>query len=691
MANPFDPSANAPYAPMPGDEYPAAPWMQPASEPVDVGPFPPPGWFGATGPQELQAPAAPLMGTVPEQAPQLVAPEQGHAPMFQSAPDEPLSSGWTGHAFSSPQPAPAQPEPDLSWGFMGGRQAPAKETAPAAPQDPTQAGVNKELAKTPQEFAKDQALSDEERRQAGLDVIDSGLTDNARQVEENRQYVTDLDAFATKRAAEFDEEAKTIAATKEDRGRWFRNQNVAGKIGAIFSAVMGGLLSANNGGKNSGIDLIMKEMDTDLESQRQDLMTQRVGLGERRGIVADQVARGRTVYEAMETGRMAMLQDLKQKAEVAMGQFDKAGSQYRAAATAMANVDAAIAKSREDQRRQAFKEGIDLRQAKAQQTSAAASWKNAVTNEKELVEKGRQFDETQKGLIARAAAEGMLFNPATSERMGSVATGDKAVAAKVQEKMNAHVGFRAKVAEYQGRLKEYGVGVPGSGALAGQDRAALESLRKEIVVLYGQAISGASVSPQQLEAIDTMFPGVEKLIQRNEPHKIVQGWIERADNSLATELRGAGMKDDVINATFKGIRETQNYDFSGQAGANQKPSDVALAGMNSSDPETVKQAVHSFQQVIRDNPSQAADPAYEDALVNAEKVLGKDVVAGARNELSRTKTDALFAQEFSQYSDGYLSEFTPEQKMILVNAKASGDLKKHGIDDVLERAGKPKQ
>jgi len=677
---------------MPGEELPPAPWMQQpaaAPEPVDAGPFPPPAWFSDAGPQELQAPAAPLFGAAPEQAPQLVAPEPEQAPMFQAAPEEPLPDAWKIPAFGA---AFAKATPTQ----QGAASAPAQ----AQPADPTAAGVQAEYTKTPQEFAKDSSLAESDREQVGLKVVEDGIIENERQVRDGARFVADLNRFADDKADEFDREAKAIAGTKEDRGRWFRNQSTAGKIGAMFSAIIGGLLSPYRGGQNSGLDLVMKEIDGDVEAQRQDLMNQRAGLGERRGLVNDQVNRGKNVYEAMETSRLAMLQDLKQKAEVAMGQFDPAGDSYRRAAAAVKSVDDAIAASREKQRQQMFEEGIKLRQAKAAQTSAAASWKGAVTGEKRYEQDVREYNDLQaeKGKYGGLTAEQYTKHMAEMGQrqsqtvMKNVKNADGTVTqapvvartekqlTEFEEKKNALASMDAKwrrIVELRGELSV----TEKSSPLYGEKMQEIEGLGGGIKDDYRKASKGGTLDEGYVKFMDTVV---------GDPTSIRDTAALTKGNAFMKQARDAFKREaldvdkDIDLQQFPFLHDTAPK-------STQSPDRVALAGLNSSNPADVKQGLESLRTVLRDTPSLAFDPAFAQGLANAEKVVGAEGVAGMRQTLQRTSSDELFKQEFPEYSDGWRSEFTPEQKAILVKAKETGELQKLGFNGVLKRAGKPQQ
>lgn len=204
-----------------------------------------------------------------------------------------------------------------------------------------------------------------------------------------------------KTQAELDQitaDATALSKRPLDRGRWFRDLSVGGKIAAAIGAIVGGLMS-KPGGPNYGVDFITKHIDDDIADQKYDIENARTGLEQRRGAVAQEFARHGNLFQAVETVRQASYQSVIRRMETEQQNFDPRGSSFLEYGKRIAEMRGKAAASQEAMRRQRFDENhktaqYDLEVAKfrsqqqrdAQAAAARAAGASAARAENQVLE-----------------------------------------------------------------------------------------------------------------------------------------------------------------------------------------------------------------------------------------------------------------------------------------------------------------
>ncbi len=118
-------------------------------------------------------------------------------------------------------------------------------------------------------------------------------------------------------------DATRIASTKIDpRGGIHGLQNVAMVIGAA----VGGMVQAQNGGSNAGMDALNAAINRGIEAQKANLANQREGLGIKRGLLADEYARHGDMFRAVEAVRLASYKHADDQLAFEQQNYDPAGT-----------------------------------------------------------------------------------------------------------------------------------------------------------------------------------------------------------------------------------------------------------------------------------------------------------------------------------------------------------------------------
>lgn len=105
---------------------------------------------------------------------------------------------------------------------------------------------------------------------------------------DERDWRTSRDA-ARRDLAQIDAEAKAEAAREIDINRGWANASTGTKIAGIFSALAGGLVAHKYGGRNSGLEMIDKLIERDIEAQKFDRQTKLGELARRGGSARDRL------------------------------------------------------------------------------------------------------------------------------------------------------------------------------------------------------------------------------------------------------------------------------------------------------------------------------------------------------------------------------------------------------------------
>lgn len=303
---------------------PPGPEPEPAMLPVQPTPRP----LAAPGP----APAAPIqqgtpaIGPVPGAAP-------GGSPLPEAAQFEWAPSwGDAPEQGSGDEPLPFSAAPD---DLQGDPFAPEPEAAPA-PNADQQAS---DLLRSGQEgIAANRVNLEQDRANFLANEKAKALESDAKQSAQNLLTWQKAADTARREGAELRAESKRLAENPPSRASVWANKSMVSKIGSFVAAIAGGLNSPYNGGKNSGLDLILAEMDKDVEVQQQNLAARRQGLAQELDAVGDSYQRSGDEFRAVESVRLANLGKLDQMLAAEGAKFDPNGTRAQLLAEARSGV-----------------------------------------------------------------------------------------------------------------------------------------------------------------------------------------------------------------------------------------------------------------------------------------------------------------------------------------------------------------
>lgn len=171
------------------------------------------------------------------------------------------------------------------------------------------------------------------------------------------------------------EESRKLASEKIDEKRWWKEGGTSRFIFSMIAAVLGGITQRKTGGPNLALEGIMREIDRDIEVQKANLANKRGNINDRRGIVAELVARGKDVNEAGRIARIASYDRV-------IAELDQKGNEYDPQGTQML-------------RKEQFKRQLLAERAAAEQKNAAEEQKRAEAAAKVQLEK-EKFEEEKR-------------------------------------------------------------------------------------------------------------------------------------------------------------------------------------------------------------------------------------------------------------------------------------------------------
>lgn len=347
----------------PGEDppWPPGPWLTQdeiaaAQEPPILGPsleemrgpaIPPP-----EAPDTLQIELPADRGPMGPPAPPIPAP-----PPVSRRPPPP---GQAGQPFVGPRPgeAPAGPGPGpgqapglgIDWGAplagLGGPGAPGG--AQGELEDPFSAdrAADRLLGAGQEEIAVDAANRQRDREEFVARTRQQDLEASGRLAAKNLRTWQRAASKAQKDSQDLRADLHRLNQQEPDPKRWYANQSTVGKIGSWVSAIAGGLTSVyNEGGRNDGMEFVIGQMDKDVELQKQNLQARRQGIQVEMDAVGQEYARSGDEFRAVETVRMANLDQLDKILAAKAAQFDPVGTRAQAIAGARLEVRQAQAKS----------------------------------------------------------------------------------------------------------------------------------------------------------------------------------------------------------------------------------------------------------------------------------------------------------------------------------------------------------
>lgn len=333
--------------------YPVEP-QQLAADPV---PEPPQSTMGPKGRNTIAMPGAPTAEEVPaaavaenpflpeefkSQAPPLSPEEEAQ---IEIAPQQLFADGTTpygeqGIEIDAPTPAPNPG--DFGQRLFGMDTVESLADSSRKPVDPY-TGVNSpdigersdalvQQAQTdPDAYLKQQAheqsLVDDKRRAEEARIV---REDSEREVRNTQSHVEAIQR-AQQASADLETDLADLQRQKVDPDRWMNSRNSWQTVSAFVAVIAGGLAQSagTSGGRNTGLDIINKSIDDDINAQVTNLQNGRALFDQKRGLVAEMYARTGDIHRAQETARIAMREQSIRALEVEMQQYDPKGKAAR--------------------------------------------------------------------------------------------------------------------------------------------------------------------------------------------------------------------------------------------------------------------------------------------------------------------------------------------------------------------------
>lgn len=302
------------------------------------------------------------------------APYEGH--------DVPEVPGGAALALQHKPEAAAAPQGQV--GVVAPAQgAPAKPTAAPA-EDPYIAAQQKAA-----EEQKAAARAEAEATKAKNDYLAAQtIKDNDvynQRVAEADKARLEANQVAKAKTAQLTQEAQDIANTRMDSNRiWKGGAGFAGALSMGIGAILAGATTASiQSGQNPVVDLAMKLVDRDLQTQAQDLANRREGLNMKRGLLADEVAQGREDYDIKFKAAMTGLEQARNAMNAYAARFDNPVIDAKTAQY-NAGIDAAQATLVQNHLQQGeathYQRWKDEQELKLQRGQQAIGWYNAKTS-----------------------------------------------------------------------------------------------------------------------------------------------------------------------------------------------------------------------------------------------------------------------------------------------------------------------
>jgi hypothetical protein len=160
------------------------------------------------------------------------------------------------------------------------------------------------------------------REKMRLDAKHAIETQALWDAEKNAREVRRAIKSADEKAAELDKEAAAIANEKIDP---LKNISTSQKVLGVLAAFIGGF-GMNKTGRNVGLEQVDAMIADEVNAQTANLGNRKAMLGARQNAVADQLARGKDLYQAQETVRLAAYDQLVRKLETDVQQYDPRGT-----------------------------------------------------------------------------------------------------------------------------------------------------------------------------------------------------------------------------------------------------------------------------------------------------------------------------------------------------------------------------
>ncbi len=211
----------------------------------------------------------------------------------------------------------------------------------------------------PEAQAAAQLLHEQRRDSEYSRGIDSALADRRLEADNAQRDLNRVQARVDSMWGQNLQEAQRLAHTHVDPDHYRKNQGVVGNILDGVASVFGSVLAVHNGGRNTIVEQIQKDIDRDIEAQVQDLNTRRDALHTSNGMVADLMRRGYDQKRAADIATQARFEQRATELAQKRAQFDPAGSTAYALLNQENALRAAAAEKAAKQHQQDFKNHMD--------------------------------------------------------------------------------------------------------------------------------------------------------------------------------------------------------------------------------------------------------------------------------------------------------------------------------------------
>ena len=301
-----------------------------------------PDWLGGVdpvGPVDLALDELPVEAEAPPEAP--AAPAEDPLAALHSPPArlpwdraDDLEAQLAGELEADPTIADPAAAYDAITG--GGAPEPVADPTvhPLIPQpadpsyDPDEAEQVRISTLSNEQLAREEFAAAAAWRKREAELLGEALEDDKRRQRENDKLADDTRREAREELAAIKTEAAELAQSSVDPGRWFADATTTQKIGAGIAAVFGGFMAPHQGGRNTGLEFIMKLIDQDIAAQLENLRGRRDALNQRRGLVSDLVDLGMDEHRAAEVARRASLQTVEQDIALEQAKFEEGGTTW---------------------------------------------------------------------------------------------------------------------------------------------------------------------------------------------------------------------------------------------------------------------------------------------------------------------------------------------------------------------------
>lgn len=280
--------------------------------------------------EAVNAPPPPAENVVPEATPEPaiapeVAPAEAAWPPVEWTPDA-VSGGYT-EAQDDRLPEPEEEPLD-----------PYETLTPAETVDDR---YDEYSRMSPEALAKQYAEEDEQKRSYFAGEQETILHEDRIAQRENEARDQLARNNATRQTNELRQDIERLAEQDVDPGRWKDSRSPLQTAAMYLTAMMGGFLAPQNGGKNRGLDMIMRYIDQDIDAQKADLANQRGALDQRQSLIAELKKTNGDSYRADEAARVIRLKQAGQMLAVEAEKYDPDGTAARRAMETMQGLHAA--------------------------------------------------------------------------------------------------------------------------------------------------------------------------------------------------------------------------------------------------------------------------------------------------------------------------------------------------------------